>query len=130
MLKTLNSQEPQLRKDQTALVINSNGIDNKTNNNGFNLSLDLSHETIIAYLKWKFPDREHNKNKKWVNLLLTDLNSVSVKNFNEIEKIVNDNLKYFNAFEKANPPANSNNNRFSDVGVIRIILSEKLQLTP
>jgi len=130
MLKAINPQEPQLLKDQTALLINSNGIDNNTINNGFDLSLGLSHETIVAYLNWKFPDREHNKNKKWVNLLLADLNSVGVRNFNEIDKIVNDNLKYFNVFEKANPPANSNNQRFSDVGVIRIILSGKLQLTP
>jgi len=130
MLTTINKQEPQILKDQTSIVINSKVSDNNVIDNGFKLSLDLNHEAIVAYLKWKFPNREHNKNKKWVNLLITDLNSVGVKNFNEIEKIVNDNLKYFNSFEKANPPANSTNHQFSDVGVIRIILSENLQIKP
>ena len=130
MLTTINKQEPQILEVQTALVISSKVSDNNVIDNGFNLSLDLNQETIDTYLKWKFPNREHNKNKKWVNLLITDLNSVGVKNFNEIEKIVNDNLEYFNSFEKANPPANSANHRFSDVGVIRIILSENLQMKP
>jgi hypothetical protein len=128
MIKTLNLQQTQMLKEQTAFVIESNIMDNNTNDTAFNLTSDLSYETIIAYLQWKFPTREHSKNKKWVNLLLTDLKSVGVKNFNEIDEIVNDNLKYFNSFEKANPPTNSTTHQFSDVGVIRIILSEKLQM--
>ena len=59
---------------------------------------------MVAYLKCKFPDREHSKNKKWVSLLLSDLNAVGIDSYNQIEKIVNDNLKWFNSFEEANPP--------------------------
>ena len=130
MLKTLNPLYTQTLEDQTANIINSHDIDNNPIDKEFNLTADLNHQTIVTYLQWKFPDREHTENKKLVNLLITDLKSAGVKNINEIEKIVNDNLKFFNSFEKANPPANFTTHRFSDVGVIRIILSENLHLAP
>ncbi len=126
MLKTLNSIEGKISNEQTIAAIDSNLTDTNSTEHDLNFVADLNYDTIVAYLRWKFPDREHNENKKWVNLLIADLNSVGVKSYYQIEKIINDNFELFCAFEKANPPSNTTNNRFSDIGVMRIILSEKL----
>ncbi len=126
MLKTLISQENKILNEQTIGIIDSNLTNVNSTEHDLKFAEDLSYETIVAYLQWKFPDREHNENRKWVNLLIADLNSVGVKSYYQIEKIINDNFELFCTFEKANPPSNTTNNRFSDIGVMRIILSEKL----
>jgi|GEM_PF-4738988 hypothetical protein len=125
MLKTTDLSDCKTFKEQTIIVIDSNVANESATGNTINLDAEISHKTITAYLQWKFPDREHNENKKLINLLLNDLNSAGIKNYTQIEKVVNDNLKWFNSFEKANPPSNSINHRFSDIGAIRIILTEK-----
>jgi hypothetical protein len=125
MSKTLEVLDRQTTTNQTIIVIGSAVDDNKTTGNELNLNAEITRETISVYLHWKFPDREHNRNKKLVSLLLSDLQTVGFKNYNQIEKIVNDNLNWFNSFEKSNPHSNSVNHRFSDIGAIRIILTEK-----
>jgi hypothetical protein len=125
MLKTIEIPEDKTFKDQTPIIIDSNVANESATENTINLNAEINHQTITAYLQWKFPDREHNENKKWINLLLSDLNSAGIQNYNQIEKVVNDNLKWFGSFEKANPPSNSINHRFSDIGALRIILTEK-----
>ena len=123
MLKTLDPANNQTFKDQNIIVIDSNITSDSTNVNDLDLAIDISHDTIVAYLQWKFPDREHHENEKLVNLLLTDLDHAGIKKCYQIEKTINDNLKWFSSFEKANPPSNSIDHRFSDIGVIMTILS-------
>jgi len=94
-----------------------------------NLDAGINFDTMIAYLRSKFPDREHSQNKKLVSLLLNDLKTAGIKNYNQIEKIVNENLKWLDSFEKTHPPANSENHHFSDIGAIRIILTERFPST-
>jgi hypothetical protein len=126
MLKTLDPANNQTFKDQKIIVIDSNITSDSTNVNDLDLATDISHDTIVAYLQWKFPDREHNENEILVNLLLTDLDHAGIKKCYQIEKIINDNLKWFSSFEKANPPSNSIDHRFSDIGVTMTILSKRL----
>lgn len=123
MLKTLDPANNQTFKDQNIIVIDSNITSDSTNVNDLDLAIDISHDTIVAYLQWKFPDREHHENEKLVNLLLTDLDHAGIKKCYQIEKTINDNLKWFSSFEKTNPPSNSIDHRFSDIGVIMTILS-------
>ncbi len=125
MLKTMDLSNYKTFKEQTPIVIDSKVANESAPEDTINLSAELNYKTITAYLQWKFPDREHNENKKWINLLLSDLNSAGIKDYTQIEKVVNDNLKWFSSFEKANPPSNSINHRFSDIGALRIILTEK-----
>ncbi|MGA2523867.1 MAG: hypothetical protein ABSF65_06900 [Candidatus Bathyarchaeia archaeon] len=126
MLKTLDPANNQTFKDQNIIVIDSNITSDSTNVNDLDLAIDISHDTIVAYLQWKFPDREHHENEKLVNLLLTDLDHAGIKKCYQIEKTINDNLKWFSSFEKANPPSNSIDHRFSDIGVIMTILIKRL----
>ena len=126
MLKTLDPANNQTFEDQKIIVIDSNITSDSTNVNDLDLAIDISHDTIVAYLQWKFPDREHNENEKLVNLLLTDLDHAGIKKCYQIEKTINDNLKWFSSFEKANPPSNSIDHRFSDIGVIMTILIKRL----
>ena len=128
MLKIIDTPNEQTFKEQTIVIIDSNVTNEFTNKNLINLNSEINRETMTSYLEWKFPDREHNENRKWLSLLLSDLNSAGIRNYNQIEKVVNDNLEWFNTFEKANPPANSVNHRFSDIGALRIILTEKFYL--
>ena len=123
MLKKLDQFNNQTFKDQKIIVIDSNITSDSATVDDLDLAKDISHDTIVAYLQWKFPDREHNENEKLVNLLLTDLNLAGIKSCHQIEKIINDNLKWFSSFEKTNPPSNSIDHRFSDIGVIMTILS-------
>ncbi|HUK85241.1 MAG TPA: hypothetical protein VLU95_05215 [Candidatus Acidoferrum sp.] len=124
MLKTMDLPECKTFNEQKT-IIDSNTSNEHATEDGINLNAEINNKTIITYLHWKFPDREHNEDKKWVSLLLSDLNYAGIKNYNQIEKVVNDNLKWFGSFEKANPPSNSINDSFSDIGALRIILTEK-----
>jgi hypothetical protein len=126
VLKTLDSLESQL-KDQIVLAIESNTEEeNFTPEGEQNVATEFSRESMAAFLKAKFPDREHDDNTKLASLLLRDLKSEGIKNYGQLEKIIDDNMKMFDSFEKENPPSNTSNHRFSDIGVIRIILSEYL----
>lgn len=125
MLKMLDSPNGKTFKEQTNVLIDSNVANEFATEDAFNLNAEINRETITAYLRWKFPNREHNKNKKWLSLLLSDLNYAGIKNYNQIEKVVNDNLTWFNSFENSNQPSDSISHRFSDIGALRIILTEK-----
>lgn len=125
MLKTFESLENKLNEP---IVIQIGSSVEKTNANqeGSDFAAEINGETIAAYLKMKFSDREHEENRKLLSLLLSDLNSRGITNCDQLEKIVNDNLKWFGGFEKDNPPLDTPNRRFSDIGVIRIILSVRM----
>lgn len=125
MLKTIELPDYKTFKEQTTIIIDSEVANESAIEDTINLNAEINNKTITTYLNWKFPDREHNENKKWVFLLLSDLNYAGIKNYNQIEKVVNDNLKWLDSFEKTNPPSNSINHRFSDIGGLRIILTEK-----
>jgi hypothetical protein len=126
VLKTPESLESQL-KSQIVLAIGSNTEEeNFTAEGEQNLETEFSQESMAAFLKAKFPDREHDDNTKLASLLLRDLKSEGIKNYGQLEKIIDDNMKLFDSFEKENPPSNTSKHRFSDIGVIRIILSEYL----
>jgi hypothetical protein len=88
MLKTLDPANNQTFEDQKIIVIDSNITSDSTNVNDLDLAIDISHDTIVAYLQWKFPDREHNENEKLVNLLLTDLDHAGIKKCYQIEKLL------------------------------------------
>jgi hypothetical protein len=126
VLKTPDSLESQL-KSQIVLAIGSNTEEeNFTAEGEQNLETEFNPESMAAFLKTKFPDREHDYNTKLASLLLRDLKSEGIKNYGQLEKIIDDNMKLFDSFEKENPPSNTSKHRFSDIGVIRIILSEYL----
>ncbi len=125
MLKMVNSSDDKTFNQQTIILIDSKVINESVDQNSFNINAEINIETITASLEWKFPDREHHENKKWVSLLLSDLKFAGVKSYNQIEKVVSDNLNWLNSFEKTNPPTDSLNHRFSDIGALRIILTEK-----
>jgi hypothetical protein len=114
-----------------AIIIDASAVTDECKSKAaLDLASEIHADTMTAYLQWKFPDRAHSKNKDWLSLLLSDLEKAGIRSYEQVEKIINDNLKWFNSFEKANPPSNSSNHRFSDIGVMRIILSKRLRLKP
>src|SRR5271169_4202037 len=107
MLKTIDFPNDKTFKEQTIAVIDSSVSNEFATEDIPYLNAEINRETLKAYLQWKFPDREHNENRNWEFLLLSDLNSAGIKNFNQIEKVVNENVDWLNSFEVTNPPSNS-----------------------
>jgi len=102
----------------------------------FDLKNELNLDTMPAYLSWKLPDRDQDDMNSISNLL-TDLNNAQIKDYDQLNKILDGNMAWLLDDEKRSPPVIFNkftNKRlettYSAIGVIRWIIRTKLGLIP
>ncbi|MCY6483892.1 hypothetical protein OW763_05965 [Clostridium aestuarii] len=87
---------------------------------GFLNNEELNLNTLSAYLKKRYPDRNHS-NSKSLSKLIEELLASKYTTFNLLEQTLNKTKKVFAKYEKDNPPSYSK--QYADVGVVRICLS-------
>lgn len=80
----------------------------------------LNLDTLTAFMRDKFPDREVSDTNS-VSILTKELINADYKTIGEIENLVNNSWEAFLAYEKTNPPFAEPGRKFSDVGVIRSV---------
>jgi putative GTP pyrophosphokinase len=91
---------------------------------GFNLDMEMNLDTLRAYLSWKFPDRE-KVHRFAISMLLSEIRKARIKSYNELDRILNINMKWALQDEKQFPPYDSEKRRpttLSNVGIVMRIL--------
>ncbi len=81
-------------------------------------SQPINLDTLSAYLKNKFPDRERNPQK--VSELVDELLKTGYQNIGEIDELVENGLEALSRFEIENLPF-PDSVKYNEVGVLRII---------
>lgn len=82
------------------------------------LTQEINSDSLQAYLKSKFPDREHS-DSLGVSELVSELKLFGYKNIKEVDDIIEKTKDVFMVYEKEHPPA-VKSKRFNEVGVVRI----------
>jgi ppGpp synthetase/RelA/SpoT-type nucleotidyltranferase len=91
------------------------------------LEQELNLDSLTAYLKSKFPDREH-LNPEDVSVLLSELRGSGFRAISDVDALIKKHWDWFVPREKARPPVITSDpsgearGPFADVGVVRIIL--------
>lgn len=84
---------------------------------------ELNLDSLSAYLKTKFPEREHVESKG-VSELLTALLASGYTTIGEIDEIIDRGKDAFRLYEQEKPPIEKGKTvRFVDIGVVRITLN-------
>ena len=78
---------------------------------------EINLDSIKAYLKVKFPDREHASSKD-ISMLVDELLEVGYRTIGDVEEIIRTAQDAFVIFEKENGPGRKK--KFTDTGVVRI----------
>jgi ppGpp synthetase/RelA/SpoT-type nucleotidyltranferase len=87
---------------------------------------EINLDSLTAYLNTKFPDRNHADAKR-ISILISELSKVGYRTIGDIDRTVETAWDAFLLYEKENPPS-TGEDRFADVGVVRIsaqIVDEK-----
>jgi hypothetical protein len=84
---------------------------------------ELNLDSFTAFLRSEFPNRKHFRDSS-LSELLGDLRKAGVESVDQLKALVDEHYKWFLKREKRNPPSNAK--RFAAVGVVRIILEERL----
>ena len=104
----------------------------------FDLATELNLDTLPTYLIWKLPDREQSSSRLH-SILLRELNIAKIRSYAELDALINDNMAWFIQREIEYPPSFEKmvdnkkvliKLRFVDIGVIRVMLRERLKLIP
>jgi len=83
---------------------------------------EINFDTLTAYLKKEFPDREHSDAQE-ISEVIEEMNKAGIKKISELDDKVKIGAKAFSAYEEKYPPGDrASKGRFLDVGVIRITL--------
>ena len=80
-------------------------------------SQPINLDTLIVYLRDKFPDREHADANR-VSELVNQLTEAGYQTIREIEELVDDGMDAFNLEEEISPP---DSGKYGDIGVVRSI---------
>ena len=89
--------------------------------------VEINFDTLSAYLKKQYPDREHS-DAAIIGFLIEEMNKVGIKSINLLDKKLHVGADAFAAYEKKYPPYSTIGEkvkrieRFADVGVVRITL--------
>jgi putative GTP pyrophosphokinase len=92
-----------------------------------NKDTEINFDTLSAYFKKEFPDREHS-DAQAISSLIEEMNKVGIKSLNMLDKKLKQGYAAFIEYEKKYPPgvpsmaAKSVQQRFLDVGVVRMTL--------
>ena len=111
------SQSTQSRKQMKELFEDTTSPEDKARQ-------ELNLDSLSAYLKIKFPEREHSESKK-LSDLLGPLLASGFTTIGKIDEVIDRGEEAFRVYEQERPPAVSKGKtrRFSDVGVVRITMS-------
>jgi len=91
------------------------------------LDVEISFDTVSAYLKKEYPDREHSE-AAIIGLLIEELNKVGIKSIKVLDEKLHLGADAFKAYEKKYPPSHLQGaelkrmEKFADVGVVRVTL--------
>jgi ppGpp synthetase/RelA/SpoT-type nucleotidyltranferase len=77
-------------------------------------------DSFTAYLRTRYPDREHS-DPKAISEVLQELSNAGYTSLQQVDNVINRTEKAFEAYEEEYPPVtNDKNKRFADIGAIRI----------
>jgi len=88
----------------------------------FNFDAELNLDSLRAYLKWRFPERKLYKGEKALSILLSRAGKAEVKNYLQLDDIVNSNMDWFvrDEIEKYRTQ------HFSAAGIVNRILRKRV----
>jgi putative GTP pyrophosphokinase len=104
-------------KKASAAVVSQKGI----------LDVEINFDTLSAYLKKEYPNREHS-DAAIIGLLIEEMNKAGIKSISVLDEKLHLGADAFAAYEKKYPPFGTQEGKvkqgekFADVGVIRITL--------
>ena len=81
---------------------------------------DINLDSLIAYLKYKLPDRKHADSKS-VSELVHELRSSGYKSIADIENAFELAWEAFQAYELEKPPHSRKGRKYYDIGVVRTL---------
>jgi len=84
------------------------------------LDQDINLDTLLAYLKHRFPERKHST-LEHMSALVSELHKAGYKTIKQIDNKLNSYMKAFLLYEKKYPPAEAK--EFAGIGVVRITLA-------
>ena len=85
---------------------------------------EINFDTLSAFLKKEFPDREHS-DAQGISVLIEEMNKAGIKTINALDKKLKIGAAAFAAYEQKHPPIEPKKGQmqqFMDIGVIRITL--------
>lgn len=102
------------------------------------LDAEINLDTLMQYLRLKFPKREHS-NYGDVSELMTDIRRTKMGNYRELDRIIDKHMSWLKKDEKKNPPVKglrklgnrvvpTGYTKYADIGVVRAILREEKRL--
>lgn len=87
------------------------------------LEQEINLDNLIAYLRWKFPNRQSGSNENIADLL-KDIKELNYTYLKEIDEVIEKTIKQALKAEKENPPGGyGGSEKFYDVGMVRKVLS-------
>ena len=94
--------------------------------NRFDLDQEMNLDTLRAYLKWKFPNRDETEDIIY-SALLSELRHFELGDFGKVNDMLDRNLSGAEADELENPPLKIVGEetipvRYTDVGIVRTCL--------
>lgn len=84
---------------------------------------EINLDTLTAYLRKKFSDRE-SAGSDFISYLTEGLLRNGYKKIGDVDRLVDANFGKFLKYEKEHPPADAEDGRFMDTGVVHVILFE------
>lgn len=103
-------------RDESASILVKRAMDNE-----FNLDNEINLDTMIAFINWKFPDREYG-HPDVVSTLLREIENVGIKNYRQLNKIIDKYMDWFIKHEK-NTRARLMGEKYSGTGSVFTILA-------
>ena len=110
--------------------------------NQFSLDEEMHHDSLKAYLIWKFRERRQAEDRD-ISILLSELDAAQISSFRKLDEMLNKNMKWVANYEKKNPPGSTTVERagriehrefkegekkvFNQVGVVRVVLRNVLE---
>lgn len=93
-------------------------------NAGMTLEQDINLDNLVAYIKWKYPDRKSSSIDS-IAELLSELQEYGYTRLVDIDEIVNTTAKAVLAYENENPPVGKSKQKrkYAGIGIIRFSLS-------
>ena len=85
---------------------------------------EINFDSLVAYMRARFPDREHEGRPAAISELVTELFEGDIHTLGQIDSLVDKHWEVFVSNEKESPPTDARERkvRFSDIGVVRTVL--------
>lgn len=90
--------------------------------NQFNFDVELNLDTLMVYLKWRFPERKTYKGKRALSILLSRADRAEITSYRQLDEIVDSNMDWFVRDEKEKFKMA----HFSAAGIVNRILRKRV----